>query len=204
LQGRLVNRLRCPDQYQGARHELFAAATCIRAGYDIEHADESDGSSKHTEFTAIHRQTGARICAEAKSRHRQGVLGRPGDRAPDDKVRVRIGHLINEALKKPHQHPFVIFLDLNLPPRSPAPPSAEWFRKVVNRLLLDEENPWDLLVFSNYPDHYATADGPVPDGYALGLFGKNSRIGSQPPAELVAVCEAANKFGTLPNRFDEM
>jgi hypothetical protein len=209
LQSRLVQRLRHPDQYQGARHELFAAATCIRAGYNIDHEDESDGSRKHAEFSSVHRRTGARICVEVKSKHRKGVLGMAGDRLPDDSVCVRIGHLVNEALKKPRKHPFVIFLDLNLPPRSPAPRSDEWFGKVVDPLLRDidrkgEEDPWDLLVFSNYPDHYATGDDPAPGGYAVGLLGKNRRIGSQPPEEIVAVCDAANKFGTLPNSFEEM
>lgn len=209
LQDRLVHRLRNADQYQGARHELFAAATCIRAGFDIEHEDESDGSSKHTEFTAVHRRTGAHISVEAKSRHRKGVLGEPGVRVPDDRVRVRIGHLVNEALKKPRLHPFVIFVDLNLPPNSPAPLSREWYKTVADPLLLGidrkgGEDPWDLLVFSNYPDHYATGDDPAENGYAVGMFGKNCRIGSEPPAEIMAVADAANKFGTLPNRFEEM
>src|SRR4029077_21278434 len=52
LQDRLVHRLRHRDQYQRARHELFAATTCIRAGFDIEYEDESDWSCKHMEFTA--------------------------------------------------------------------------------------------------------------------------------------------------------
>jgi len=36
------------------------------------------------------------------------------------------------------------------------------------------------------------------------MLGKNARIGSQPPSELRALIDAANKFGTLPNRFEEM
>jgi hypothetical protein len=209
LQDRLVCRLRNSSQYQGARHELFAAATCIRAGFDIEHEDELDGASKHAEFTAVHLRTGARFSVEAKSRHRKGVLGEVGAREPDTWVRIRVGHLVNEALKKPRKHPFVIFLDLNLPPSSLAPGTEQWFRKVIDRQLLDidrkgEDDPWDLIVFSNYPDHYATGHEPAPDGYALGLFGKNPRIGSHPRLELIAISSAANKFGTLPNQFEEM
>jgi hypothetical protein len=209
LQDQLVRRLRHRDQYQGARHELFAAATCIRAGFDIEYEDESDRSRKHTEFTATHRQTGVRICVEAKSRHRSGVLGMTGKREPDDELRTRLGGLINDALKKPHRHPLAIFLDLNLPPNSPSHLSTEWSTRFVDPVVRDidrkgEEDPWDLLVFSNQPDHYATSDAPAPAGYAVAMFGKNSRIGPQPPSELVALVDAANKFGTLPNRFEEM
>ena len=57
---------------------------------------------------------------------------------------------------------------------------------------------------SNQPDHYAIDDGPAPGGYALGMFGKNARVGSQSCPELMAMIDAANKFGMLPSRFEEM
>ena len=57
----LMSRLKHPDQFQGARHELFAESTCLRAGYRIEHEDERDGSKKHAEFTAVHKETGQEI-----------------------------------------------------------------------------------------------------------------------------------------------
>ena len=157
------------DQYQGARHELFAAATCVRAGFDIEYEDESNGLSKHTEFTATNRQTGFGLSVEAKSKHRSGVLGMTGGRAPDDSIRTRLDKLINDALNKPRKHLFAIFLDLNLPLASPLHGSAEWFKTFADPILqgIDrkgEEDPWDLLVFSNQPDHYAIDDGPAPGG----------------------------------------
>ncbi len=98
---------------------------------------------------------------------------------------------------------------MNLPPASPAHGTPEWFKRFADPILrgIDrngEEDPWDLLVFSNQPDHYATDDGPASGGYALGMLGKNARIGSQPPSELVALIDAANRFGKLPNRFEEM
>jgi hypothetical protein len=80
-------------------------------------------------------------------------------------------------------------LDLNLPPASPAHGTPEWFKRFADPILhgIDrkgKEDPWDLLVFSNQPDHYATDDGPASGGYALGILGKNARIGTQPPSEL--------------------
>jgi hypothetical protein len=209
LEEGLLQRLRHKDQYQGARHELFAAATCVRAGFDIEYEDESDGASRHTEFTAVNRQSGRRLSVEAKSKHRSGVLGMTGDREPDESVRTRLGRLINDALKKPRKHLFAIFLDLNLPPASPAHGTPQWFTMFADPILRSidrkgEEDPWDLLVFSNQPDHYATDDAPGPGGYALGMFGKNGRIGARPPSELTGLIDAANKFGTIPNRFEEM
>jgi hypothetical protein len=209
LEPRLLHRLRHKDQYQGARHELFTAATCVRAGFDIEYENESDGLSRHTEFAAKHRHTGFSISVEAKSKHRAGVLGKTGERVPDEDIRTPLLRLIKDALDKPHKHPLVIFLDLNAPRGLAAHGTPEWFKSFADPILrrIDrkgEEDPWDLLVFSNQPDHYANDDGPAPGGYALGMLGKSSRIASQPPSELMALVDAANKFGNLPNAFEEM
>lgn len=98
---------------------------------------------------------------------------------------------------------------MNLPPGSYAPATPDWLKRFADPILrrIDqkgEEDPWDLLVFSNQPDHYSTDDTPASDGYALGMLGKNDRVGSQPPSEYAALIDAANKFGTLPNSFEEM
>lgn len=209
LDPRLLNRLRNKDQYQGARHELFAAATCVRAGFELVYEDETDGSSKHTEFTATHSRSGFTLCVEAKSKHRSGVLGMKGDRVADEEVQTRLGELINNALKKPRNHPLAIFLDLNLPPASPEYLTAEWFKRYADPILRDtdrkgDEDPWDLLMFSNQPDHYASDDGPAPGGYAIGMLGKSTRLGPQPHPDLVALIDAAVNFGRIPQRFEEM
>jgi hypothetical protein len=207
LQASLVKRLRHAEQFQGARHELFATATCIRAGFTIEY--ESDPSKPQTEFIAVHWKTQQRISVEAKSRHRKGVLGMAGEREPDEQVRVKVRHLINDALNKPREYPYVIFLDLNLPPNSPPPLTKEWFEKVVDPIILDREgndgeaDPWNLLVISNFPDHYVD-DDPAAGGYAVGMFGKNSPIVAANPDAIIAVHDAATKFGNLPCRFQEL
>ncbi len=63
-----LQRLKNRGLFQGARHELFADATCYRAGFTVEHEDEKDGTSKHAEFTARHVLTGQLLSIEAKSR----------------------------------------------------------------------------------------------------------------------------------------
>ena len=209
LQESLIARIKNKDQFQGARHELFAAATCIRAGFEIEYENERDGSRRHTEFVAKHKFTSQRINVEAKSRHRKGVLGQPGDRTADDQVRVRIRSLINDAIGKPVQFPYVIFLDLNLPPSSPRPITEDWFRRIASPILDDRKNkgdsdPWTLLVFSNFPDHYVDDDGPAPIGYAVGMLGKNPPQISDHPENITAILDAALKFGNIPTRFEEM
>ena len=64
----LLARLKHRDHFQGARHELFAEATCLRAGFTVEHENERDGTRKHVEFVAVHKATGQRLSVEAKSK----------------------------------------------------------------------------------------------------------------------------------------
>lgn len=42
LQQKLLNRIKHPEMFQGARYETFVAATMIRAGFDIAFEDEDD------------------------------------------------------------------------------------------------------------------------------------------------------------------
>jgi hypothetical protein len=46
----LLQRLKHPDQFQGAWHEVFVEATCLRAGFAIEREDERDRATRHAEF----------------------------------------------------------------------------------------------------------------------------------------------------------
>ncbi len=116
LDDELLRRLKLIDQFQGARHELFAEATCLRAGFTIEHEDEKNRATRHAEFTAIHKETGQKLSVEAKSKHRFGILGRPCSFESEGEINLRFGSLLNDALRKNPPYPLVIFLDTNLPP----------------------------------------------------------------------------------------
>ncbi len=108
LQDEVVARLRHRDQFQGARYELFVAATFIRAGCDIAYEDESDGSKKHTEFAAKHQESGFEMSVEAKARHMRGDF----DMAT---IRPGVRDLLLNAAEKGAAHPLVVFVELNLP-----------------------------------------------------------------------------------------
>jgi hypothetical protein len=167
----LVQRLRNPELFQGARHELFAEATCLRAGCTVQHENEKDGSSRHPEFTVKHTATGQVLSIEAKSKHRSGVLGRPGK--PVEKPDLRFGELINDAVSKQPPHPLVIFLDTNLPFKwadrlysrqyGPAatgtmqPIPSRAMQTILDRTKKEHNNidPYCMIVFSNHPHHYA-------------------------------------------------
>lgn len=208
LQESIVRRLKHPDQFQGARHELFATATCIRAGYDIAFEDETDPSRRHTEFTATHKATRQEIAVEAKSRHRPGVLGHPGTPKPSDEVRAGIERLLRDAFDKPSSHPYVIFFDLNLPP-SPEPLMQKpWFHEIgnsVDRLAKEKGgiDRFNLIVFTNQPDHYGELDAPAPSGNVLSVLSQRPETVAANPNAIAAIHRAANQYGTIPNTFEE-
>lgn len=67
VQKSLLDRLRKADQYQGARYEMFVAASLLRAGFTIAFEDESDSTTSHCEFIATSKQTGRPFSVEAKA-----------------------------------------------------------------------------------------------------------------------------------------
>jgi len=208
LHAAVIKRLKQKDQFQGARHELFAAATCVRAGYELEYEDERDPTRRHPELIATHKATGQRIAVEAKSRHRPGVWGRPGSPQPTEGMRVGIYGLLKDALDKPVSYPYVIFIDLNLPPFDGRLLETPWFPEIGNAVAdlgnkAGIQDPFNLVVFSNQPDHHRIDDAPAAGGQIVSMVGRNPRRPASHPEAIVAIHEAADKFGTIPNTFEE-
>jgi hypothetical protein len=119
----LVDRLRDPVAFQGARYEIAIAATFARAGFEIELLDEKVKKEKHCEFIAKHKRTGTEVYVEAKSRVRPGVLNAPGEFDETKVVKAGVRQLYQSALTQaPPDKVFFIFIDVNLPTDSlPAP-----------------------------------------------------------------------------------
>jgi SEC-C motif-containing protein len=205
LDDEFLQRLKNRELFQGARHELFAEATCYRAGFTVEHENEKDGSTRHAEFTVRHAATGQLLSVEAKSRHRAGVLAMPG--IPEEKPNFRLLHLINEAVAKNPKHPLVIFVDTNLP--------FKWAERLLGRLagntisrpiqtLLDrlknehnDVDPYCMIIFSNHPHHYAVHDLD-PQQHLLSV------LSQQPKAHMLSLRSlfmAASLYGNIPMGF---
>ena len=119
----IVNRLRHQDQFAGARYELFAAATCVRAGMTVRHENERDRSRRHVEFIATHPELGIDVAVEAKQRQR--AAGRP---AVPGTTRPDVTSLVNAAMKKRPGMPFIVFVDLDMDP----PPATDpgWIGRI--------------------------------------------------------------------------
>jgi hypothetical protein len=151
VQKSLFERLRMSDQYQGARYEMFGAASLLRAGFKIAFEDESDSRISHCEFTATSKQTGRSFSVEAKSRHRKSPYA-------DDKTFPQSGmyRLIQRALAKNANHERIIFADVNLPSDDKPVFQQNWHQEVAATLNQLEQNqrpndPWPqaIIFFTN-------------------------------------------------------
>jgi hypothetical protein len=208
MQTSLVNRLKSKDQFQGARYELFTAATCIRAGYDIEYEDEGDVTKKHPEFIAKHKATGQVITVEAKSRHREGVLGFHDNSTFVGQIKAGIGRLLSEALQKAGEHPHVIFIDLNLPRDERIVFERPIFTEIRDTIEFicrngDERDRFALLVITNHPHYYGGEDEPDPAGDTMIVLPKNPLIVPDHPESIMALYQAAEQYSNIPNFFTD-
>jgi len=207
LQSKVIQRLKQPSQFQGARYELFVASTLIRAGCDLIFEDESDSTTKHVEFTAIHRPTKQRIAVEAKSKHRDKILGFESKNLPVDETKVNVRGLIENAVKKAPSDPLVIFVELNLPPIQNINnlPWQNDIRSDINAVTQKRNGipPFDLLIFSNIPHHYGKPNEKDP----LKLFWIVEPISPKASRVLCDVINAiqiaTKQYGSVPNDFPE-
>lgn len=214
LQESLVRRLKHADQFQGARYELFVIATMIRAGFTVRLEDESDVSRKHPELVAIHRPTGEEVAVEAKSRHRPGVLGRPGEPPTLPGFRAGLRSLVRDAIRKKPSRPYVIFVDANMPPEVASPLSIVDWASEVNETIAQVDDGktaaglyvgsgFNLLVVTNTPDHYGSMGGQLP-GYQF--YPVRPGLAARPIADrsaLDAIEAALTQAANIPSDFPE-
>jgi hypothetical protein len=161
----LIRRLKLPDQFEGARYEIWVIASFLRAGYSIEFEDESDRRTTHCEFTATNKAMGQKYSVEAKRRHRQGA----GPEMPLT-TRLDVQGLIAEALRKTAAHERIIFIDINMPPNPGSIVDAPWIKQFqrANSLLAlqpffrNNDTYKAHIMITNHPYHYVTSQSPDP------------------------------------------
>ncbi len=207
LQKRILDRLKDPKQFQGARFELCVTAAMVVAGFEINYEDEADGSRKHPEFLA--RRGELLVAVEAKSRHRNGVLGfRSSGSSITDKVAVE--GILRDALGKKPSHPYFIFVEVNMPPdKKPIDELNPWFKEMdeTARNLQTEWEPDDgfpanAIFFCNDPSHYVqTAVVPGQSFWAYEVAVRRKTM--YPIAEEVgmSVARAMLQRPNIPNHF---
>jgi hypothetical protein len=197
----LLKRLKNKAEFEGARHELCAEATCHRAGFTIKHENQKDTSTRHAEFFATHKATGQEIAVEAKRRHRQ----------PGKDIDFKFERLINEAVKKNTSLPLVIFLDTNLPTEMAEQFFGEgegYLTKIskpmegmLDRIRANQGgiDPYSTIVFTNHPHSLPSEEARAPIGLAVSCI---STIPSRPVEHMDALLEltaAARMYYSVPN-----
>lgn len=195
-----LKRLRHKDQFQGARYELAMAAVFVRAGYKIEWITDTD--RKLPEFIARYGRT--EIVVEAKSRHRRGILGRPGE-APDiDSLEVDVQDLLRRALiKETDKRPYVICIDLNLPIDETS--SAEdWVASLEEKILREhgfeitgKREPFSAVLFTNYSWHW-DGEGTVTNPVNVAVRANRAQA-TIPLKQFRNIAEATMQYGDVPS-----
>jgi hypothetical protein len=201
LDHQLVDRLKLVDQFQGARHEIFAEATCIRAGFTILMRENiSDTSRKHAEFVAMHKKTGQVLAVEAKSRHasNQRAATRP------HLQRSRLGKLINAAAKKDPALPLAIFLDVSLAPEKDTYLAAkdglpsDRLVAFLDRLKKDGKDLWNVLSLTTHPNPYSEPQTGIP---SITVISESPRTKVYQPESTRELLQAVGLYGNVPQQF---
>lgn len=177
LQEKLLARLRNHDKFTGARYEIQVAALFVRAGFDIEFEDETDGSTTHCEFTATYKRTGKHFSVEAKRR---------------EGSRPRIGHLFNDALSKNANYERIVFIDINMRDDATENQPPAYLDKALRRLRSFEgqslngqlrppayvfvtNSPWSLYLDAPTPRCAALAEGFQIPNFKGGVYAPSLR-----------------------------
>ncbi len=196
----LLSRLRHKDQFQGARYELAVAAVFIRAGFELEWI--TDSSRKMPEF--IGQRDGSEIAVEAKSRHRCGILGRPGARPDIDGLQVDVKGLLVRALEKEADgRPYVICLDLNLPVEE-TQLAEDWISTLETKVLNEygyektgEREPFSAVLFTNYSWHWQGRK-PALNPIQIAVRANKAKV-PLPLKEFSPIGEAVMQYGYVPD-----
>jgi len=203
----LLDRLKTREHYQGARYEIAIAAIFARLDCDIEWTDENS-KSKHCEFVATHRGTGAVLAVEAKSKKRSGVLHEGGSQQSFEKLysaRV-IKRLFRKALEQnPKDVPFAVFIDVNTPPTPDfVDNEIQWINEaqsIVDRKLKNlapEEYPLNAIFFTNYSYHYQT-ENEAEQGEVCGKVVEHPKFPPPSPEFFGYLRGALTHYGFVPN-----
>ena len=209
-----IERLKGTDSFEGARYQLWVAASFLRAGFQIEFEDETDRRQTHCEFTATYPRNGARYSVEAKRRHRRNLDLVEAYRA-GEYIRLDIQGLISAAVRKNAAHPRIIFVDVNMLPPEGGIVAAPWVRELkASKEVLERQQPfrsrnapWAFLLATNHPYHYLTTERPDPRQHFLATcfnhpaFYKDPNImARQHPAVLQLMSSIRDHFA-IPDDF---
>jgi hypothetical protein len=216
LQDKILDRLRNKEQFQGARFELCVTAAMIVAGFSIDYEDETDSTQPHGEFVASH-PSGLVASVEAKSRHRDGVLGftsrhrNARARGPTEHTKVGVEVALRQALeKKLLPRPYLIFIEVNLPGTEELREDSGWFQELSDAVqALTRECPAGtfpanaIYFYNDAGPHHLDEIPPGPAYWCYKFIIEDSQFPLPDPSVLDQIEVALLQRANVPSYFPE-
>lgn len=164
LPDHLVRRIKKSRTFPAARYEIAVSAIMARSGFAIDYIEDSGSQEKRCEFIAAHRTGGYKIGVEAKCRLRDPHVD-PASYSYDEDYKG-IANLVRKAKNQaPPGMPFVIFIDVNLPPSAGySPRERPWLPNIARALdtfgprSAANPDPFSMLVATNYGHLFGAID----------------------------------------------
>jgi hypothetical protein len=210
LKEKILSRLKDNASFQGARFEVAVAAMMLASGYELTFSSET-GPGKHPEFLAKNKINGVTLAVEAKSKHRNGVMGFNGSTNDSASNFFGIRKLLMNALNKETNEPLLVFIELNL--SMPLSVSDE-----ANRVASELKSMWDLVQEKQWPNGfpaigvffyndcspwYLNTDLPVDKSpiWGLSFKSKNSRHKFESKSLLFRIGQGCLQRANIPLEF---
>lgn len=206
LPAQILARLKHPTEFQGAKYEIAVAGLFARAGFTIEWID--DPARKRPEFIAAHKTTGEKLVVEAKSRHRAGVLGRPGA-AEIGEMKAGLDRLLRAALEKETDDvPYAIYLDANLPLSNDPARGLAWLPDVQRMLdtrapSASSPDPFSAITVTNFSWHYTGNTTTAARSESLLVLSRHPHSPLRDERTIRLIYTAAQQYGDVPGTFPE-
>lgn len=203
----LLNRLKNKDNFQGAKYEIAVGGIAARAGFDIEWINLKE---KHCEFIGAHKITKDKVAFEAKSHHREGVLGRGRESFNPEVARIKITGHIKEALEQSDGSiPLIIFNDLNLPISQESDFSQKKSFQEVDATLKKygflqsyKGTSFGALFVTNFSWHFHENLDKLKENEVMAIFHSGGKY-SLNPKTINLLRIAGEQYGFVPPKMEE-
>ena len=103
--------------------------------------------------------------------------------------------------------PYAVFVDLNMPPTDVRDVrEVVWLKELMEEVQGfdgDQPHAYNLLMFTNYPEHYGPEAAKKPDGDRVSVLSLRPKTPVEHPEALKALHESALQYGRFPMFFEE-
>jgi hypothetical protein len=204
----LLERLRQPDHFFGARHEVRVAGILLRAGFVLSWEDDAEGrAGGYAEYIATFPQTACAFWVECKMRQPE-----------TDNARFRFTHLVSAALHKQTNLARLVCVELNQSQAEIDDQTGGWAGAAINQLRRLENQPSSsglppaFVLLSNFPEHHQLDTvgqwGALLEGFKTSLFRSENGdlwdaiIERQNNPEMESLWQSLQEHSAIPATFD--